>query len=549
MSTTRNGKQRIVILGGGFAGIYTAIYLEKLLGSRDDFEIALVNRENYMVYQPMLAEIVSGNVGLVDTISPIRRLLKRTELYVREVEGVDLQARTVTLGQGFRPRPHVVHYDHLVLATGSVTDFRGMPGMPEHAMPFKNLADAIHLRNHLIHILEQAAIETDPDLRKQLLTFVVAGGGFSGTEVVGEMNDFVRHVAKTYPKIDVGDIRVVLVHMGPRVLDREMSEELGVYATNILRKRGVEVMLNTVLTAASPEGAILANGDRLRTKTLVSTVPASPNPVIERLGVPKDRGKVKTDLQMQVEGTTNLWAIGDCALIPDPAGGGFCPPTAQHAIREANVAAHNIVASIRGTERTTFDFKGLGKLGLLGRHTAVAEMFGVKLSGLPAWLVWRAVYWSKLPGLDRKLKTAVSWFMDLLVQPELVQLRVGDMRGVAQAHFEPGDVVFHQGDLGDSLYIILQGEAEVVREDGGDGRVIARLGSGEYFGEMALLNENTRGATVRAAQPMDVLILRKGDFSALVANLPDLRQSFEGVMVRRQQNTREAPEREPAGVE
>ncbi|HTE20929.1 MAG TPA: FAD-dependent oxidoreductase, partial [Armatimonadota bacterium] len=234
MAAAAGEKKRVVILGGGFAGVYTAMYLEQKLGDRDDVEIALVNRENYLVYQPMLAEVVSGNVGILDTISPIRRLVKRTDLYVRDVQAVDLEAQTVTLSQGFRPRPYVIHYDHLVLATGSVTDFRGMPGLPEHAMPFKTLADAIHLRNHLIHVLEQAAIETDPELREQLLTFVVAGGGFSGTEVVAELNDFVRHVAKTYRKIDPKQIRVVLLHTGERVLDKEVSKDLSIYATEIL---------------------------------------------------------------------------------------------------------------------------------------------------------------------------------------------------------------------------------------------------------------------------------------------------------------------------
>ena len=542
-------KKRVVILGGGFAGVYTAMYLEQKLGAADDVEIALVNRENYLVYQPMLAEVVSGAVGILDTISPIRRLIKRTDLYVRDVQAVDLENQTVTLSQGFRPRPYVIHYDHLVLATGSVTDFRGMPGLPEHAMPFKTLADAIHLRNHVIHVLEQAAIETDPELRRELLTFVVAGGGFSGTEVVAELNDFVRHVAKTYRKIDPTQIRIVLLHTGERVLDREVSKELSIYATEILQKRGIELLLKTRLKAASADAAILQDGKRIPTKTLVSTVPASPNPIIETLSLPKDRGKLKADRQMQVEGTSNTWALGDCALIPNAAGDGFCPPTAQHAVRMAKTTAHNIAASLRGGQRETFNFEGLGKMGLLGHHSAVAELpGGIKLSGFLAWVIWRSVYWMKMPGLDRKLKVAISWATDLLLPPDLVQLKLADSRAVAQAHFEPGEAVFHQGDLGDSLYIILRGEAEVVREDGDAQKVLARLGPGEYFGEMALLNEQTRGATIRCATALDVLSLHKGDFSQLVANLPDLRHSFDSVMAKRMASTQEAVAREENGA-
>jgi NADH dehydrogenase len=527
-------KTRIVILGGGFAGLYTAMHLESLLAGNSHVEISLVNRENYFVFQPMLAEVISGSIGILDTVSPIRRLLKRTNLYVRDVVGVDLQNKSVTLSAGFRPRPLVLPFDHLVLALGTVTDFRGMPGLYEHALPFKNLADALRLRNHLIGVLEEAAIESDPELRRQLLTFVVAGGGFSGVEVVAELNDFVRGIARRYRQLDPQQIRVVLVHSGARILERELDENLGLYAQNILKKRSVEILLNDRLKTASPDAAVLKSGTRIPTKTLVSTVPASPHPLIESLGLPKDRGRLKTDLFMQVEGCADVWALGDCALVPSPTGDGFCPPTAQHATRQAAVAAHNIVAAIHGGEKCKFEFTGLGKMGALGHHSAVAEMFGgVRLSGFPAWLLWRTVYWWKLPGLDRKLKVGIAWLLDLLIPPESVQLRLGTAGGVVQAHYEPGEPVFRQGDLGDALYIILTGEAEVVRESDGREQVLARLGAGEYFGEMALLENTTRNATVRCTKPMDVLTLRQADFSALMANIPDLRKSFEGVMARR----------------
>src|SRR5574341_279621 len=196
--------------------------LESLLGSQDNFEITLVNRENYFVFQPMLPEVISGSIGILDTVSPIRRLLPKTRLIVRDVEAVDLQQKTITLSQGFRPRPYLLNYDYLVFALGNVTDFRGMVGLAEHALPFKNLADAIFLRNHVIHVLEEASIESDPELRQQLLTFVIAGGGFSGVEVCAELNDFVRNAAKHYPGIDQTDIRVVLLHSGERILDREV---------------------------------------------------------------------------------------------------------------------------------------------------------------------------------------------------------------------------------------------------------------------------------------------------------------------------------------
>src|SRR3954469_22973096 len=198
----RGQRSRIVVLGGGFAGIYTAMVLEKAMDGRDDFEIVLVNKENYFVFQPMLPEVISGSIGMLDVVSPIRRLLPRTDLHVREVEAIDIEARTIVCSPGFRAHPHVIPYDHLVLAMGSVTDFRGLRGLPEHAFPFKNLGDALALRNHVIRVLDEASIERDDEAaRRQLLTFVVAGGGFSGVEVVAELNDFVRAVARSYRQI------------------------------------------------------------------------------------------------------------------------------------------------------------------------------------------------------------------------------------------------------------------------------------------------------------------------------------------------------------
>jgi NADH dehydrogenase len=531
-------QKRVVILGGGFAGVYTAMHLERLLRARPDVEVVLVNRENYFVFQPMLPEIISGSIGILDTVSPLRRLLPRTTLYVRDVEAIDLVGKTVTLSHGFRPRPQTLQYDHLVIALGTVTDFRDMPGLHEHALPFKNLADALQLRNHVIHVLEEAAVETDPELRQQLLTFVVAGGGFSGVEVVAEVNDFVRRIAKLYQRIRPEELRVVLVHSGEMILDKELPRDLSLYAQTILQKRGVELRFKNRLRAATPDAAVLATGERIPTKTLVSTVPSTPHPLILTLDLPKEKGKIKSDCFLQVEEHPGVWALGDCARVPNPSGTGFAPPTAQHAIRQAKAAARNIAAALGVGSRKPYDFEGLGKMGALGYRNAVMDVLGIKQSGFLAWLVWRSVYWWKLPGFDRKLKVGLAWFLDLLIPPEIVQLKLGTSQGVVQAHFEPGEAVFHQGELGDALYIILRGEAEVVREENGSQRVLARLGAGEYFGEMALLNEKTRGASVRCVQPLDVLILRKGDFKALVANLPDLRKGFEAVMEKRMSQLR-----------
>ncbi len=524
-------RKRIVILGGGFGGVYTAKYLEKELGGRDDFEIVLINKENYFVFQPMLPEVISGTIGLLDTVNSIRRLLPKTTLHVREVEGIDLENRIIITSPGFRPHAHKISYDYLVMALGNVTDFRGLRGLPEHALPFKNLADAIYLRNHIIRALEEAAIETDDlELRKQLLTFVVAGGGFSGIEVVAEINDFVRGVARNYKGIDPAEIRVVLLHSQARILP-EVSEKLALFAQKILSKRGVELRLQTRLEAATGEEAILQDGEKISTRTLVSTVPSSPHPIIEMLDLPKGKNsRLIADPYLAVEGAPNIWALGDCAQIPDPSGQGFSPPTAQHAIRQAKTVAHNIVAAMRGGEKRAFGFKGLGKMGALGHRSAVAEIFGMNISGFLAWWMWRTIYLMKMPGWGRRLKVATSWTLDLFLPAELVQVRFDRSAGLLQEHFEPGETIFQQGDLGDRIYMIINGQAEVVRREEAEEQILAQLGPGEFFGEMALLNQSERMATVRCTAPLDAVSLPKREFGLLTAYLPQLRDNLTSVM-------------------
>lgn len=524
-------RKRILVLGGGFAGVYTAQHLERALAERDDFEIVLVNRTNSFVFQPMLPEVISGSIGLVDVVSPIQRLLPRTMLHVREVESVDLERRVVSTSPGFRPHAHAIEYDHLVLALGTVTDFRGMRGLPEHALPFKDLAHALRLRDHVIRALEEAAIERhDPELRRELLTFVVAGGGFSGVEVVAELNDFVRRVARGHRGLDPAEIRVILLHSQARILP-EVSERLARFAERKLRERGVELRLGTRLEAATAEEAILAGGERIPTRTLVSTVPAFPHPLIEALDLPKAKnGRLLVDSGLRVEGREDVWALGDCASVPLPDGASFSPPTAQHAVRQAKTLADNLVAAVRGGERRAFAFSDLGKMGSLGHHSAVAEIFGVGVSGFLAWWLWRTIYLSKLPGWGRRLKVATSWTLDLFLPPELAELRLGGAGGIQSEHYEPGEFVFREGDVGDRVYVIESGAAEVLR----DGELrIAKLGPGELFGETALLRRASRNASVRCVEAMNVVGIPKREFAMLRTFFPEVAEKVESLSARR----------------
>lgn len=536
-----NGKKTIVILGGGFGGIYTAMHLEKQFKRSKDMEIVLINKENYFVYQPMLAEVVGGAVGLIDTVSSIRRLLPRTKLFVRDIDCVDIEKQTVTLLPKYSHTPTVIHYDHIVFALGNVTDFRGISGLQEHALPFKNLADSIVIRNRIIDVIECAACEKDPEVKKALLTFCIGGGGFSGTEVAAEVNDFARALAKDYPEIDRKQIRVLLVHSKDRLMERELPKSLTDYAEKLLKKRGLEIYFGKHLTTATPYEAIIDKEERIPCRTVISTVPSSPNPIIESLPLEKVKTKLPTDLFLKVKGQKNIWALGDCACIPSPTGEGFCPPTAQFAIREAKTLAHNITCEIKGGKQKQFYFKALGMLGALGHRSAVAEFFGkIRISGLFAWICWRAIYWIKLPGLDRKIKVALSWIIDTIIPIEAVQLRMMPTQGIAKLHFEKDEIIFKEGDIGDFLYIIVSGKVGVLKDKEGKEEMIATLESGEYFGEMALLNQNTRSATVKCIEPVDVLALKKSDFGALMSNLGELRQSIEKTGKARKQSLKKA---------
>ena len=526
-------KTRILILGGGFGGVYAAIGLEKHFGRDPDVEIGLVSRENYLVFQPMLPEVISGSIGITETITPIRRLCPRTTLYTRTIESIDLERRRVTTGAGFGARPCALEYDHLVIALGNVTSFAGASGLAEHALPFKYLGDALALRNRIIHVLEEADIESDPVARRALLTFVVAGGGFSGVEVVAELNDFVRRAATSYRRIPPAEIRVVLLHAGSLILP-ELPADLGRFAQRLLAKRGVELRLDTKLHGATAEAAILSSGERIPARTVVSTVPAAPNPLVSMLPCRNERGRVVVDEYLQIPDYPGVWAVGDCAFILDPDTGQPCPPTAQHAIREGRCVADNVAAAVRGTARRVFHFHTLGKMGSLGHRSAVAEVFGVKLSGFLAWWLWRTVYLMKLPGLDRKVRVAADWTLDLVLPPDIVQLKTDRALSMRREHFEPGEVVFREGDRGDRLYVVMDGEVEVTKRQPDASEVTLRkLGPGECFGEIALVSDSPRTATVRTMRGVDVLAVDRDAFHALFGSFPPLRGFVEGLIAER----------------
>ena len=412
-------RKRVVILGGGFGGLYTAIEMERLIGRDSDIEVTLVNRDNFFLFTPMLHEVAASDLDMTHIVNPIRKLLKRVQFFQGDVERISLERKVVEVSHGVDGHHHELEYDHLILGFGNITNFYDLPGLGQHALTMKSLGDAIFLRNRLIQNMEEADFECS-SARKSLLTIVIAGGGFAGVETIAAVNDFLRDAVPFYKNLAERDLRLVLIHSGAVILP-ELSEKLGVYAQEKLKQRGVEIRLNTRVLAYRNGGVELSDGSSIPTKTLVWTAGTAPHPILSAVPFEKDRGKIATNEYLEVPAWPGVWAVGDCASIPDPRTGKPYPPTAQHALRQGRVLARNVCAAVRGGTKKPFVFSTLGQLAAIGKRTGVAQMFGFKFSGFIAWWLWRTVYLSKLPRFEKKCRVALDWTLDLMFTKDLVQ--------------------------------------------------------------------------------------------------------------------------------
>ena len=426
-------KTQIVILGGGFGGISTARNLERLFGADPRVAVTLVSDNNALLFTPMLAEVAGSSLEPTHISSPLRTILHRTDVVRGRVVRIDLDERQVLLADDVNPSGSTstatreLTFDHLVLSLGSLPNYFGMQNVEAQAYPFKTLLDAIAIRNRVIDIFERADREPDPAMRREMLAFVIAGGGFAGVELAGALNDFGRGILPYYPGLSSKDLNIILVHAGDRILP-ELSKGLASYALERMTARGVKFILEKRLADAGLGSVVLNSGEVIPCQTLVWTAGSEPSPLLRTLSLELDgRGAVIVDSSLAVPGHPGLWAVGDCASITD-ATGRPCPPTAQFALREARQAAYNIHANLRGRPAKPFRFKSLGALCVVGHQTACAELkapFGrkttVRFSGLIAWLMWRGVYLCKLPGVERKVRVLVDWVMDLFFPRDIVQ--------------------------------------------------------------------------------------------------------------------------------
>jgi NADH dehydrogenase len=523
---------RIVIVGGGFAGIETASRLGRLLKGDDAVKVVLVSSENYFLFQPLLPEVVACSIEPSHIINPIRHLCRFIQYRWGTVDTIDLQAQQLTLLGTDTTKPQLLSYDHLVLCLGQVIGSSTVPGMNEHALSLKTLGDAFQLRNHILSRLEEAEITDDDEARRKLLTFVTIGGGFSGVETAAAINDLLKDVSAFYPRARATGYRSILIHAGDRILG-ELDSDLAEFAQRKLKARGVEVRLKTRVNEITRDRVVLGDGQAISTGSVISTVGNVPHPLVGKLGLPQERGRILVDECLRVRGFRTLWALGDAASVPDVHKGGVCPPTAQYAVRQGKQCARNVLAVIQGRSPAPFRYKGRGQLAVVGKHCGIAQIGKWKLSGVGAWLLWRTVYFMKLPGLRCRVRVAMDWILDLLFPRDITKVEVHRTDVLQRAHFTQGEIIIRQGDVADCFYLIESGQVEIVKEVPGQVSECLRVCSaGDTFGEVAILRNAARTATVRCLTAVDVLKFSRQNFVTMFGGYKAFRSQIQEAMQR-----------------
>ncbi|MGA7639555.1 MAG: FAD-dependent oxidoreductase [Candidatus Acidiferrales bacterium] len=513
---------RVVIVGGGFAAVKFAETLrKKLRGS--ECEILLFNRENHMVFHPLLADVAGASINADAAVAPLRQMLPGVECRTERVQRIDLPASEIEFDSASGALARL-HYDHVVVACGAESNLGIIPGMTEHAFAFKVMRDAIDLRQHIVRQMENAEAASELDRRRWYLSIIIVGAGFSGAEVAGEINELVRSSTRFYRNFRKEDVKVTLVHSQDQILP-EVAPKLRAFAQKRMEKAGITVLMNSRAVAATHEGVQLQDGRMLAGATIVCTIGTTISPIVERLNVPKERGRIRTVPDMRIEGQTSAWAIGDCAFIVNAFDNKPSPTTAQFAERQGRQAALNLVRILRSEPAQPFRFKALGQLCSIGGYEAVAEMLGMRISGFPAWLAWRAVYLFKLPTWSRRIKVALDWAWDVLFPRDLSFLSTDTTQQITRAYYRPGDFIHRRGELAQVFSIIEEGEVEVLQttEESPEAKVIAILGKGDFFGEEALLAGRPHETSVRARTVVRLGQVGSALFSQMTGSFAPLR--------------------------
>lgn len=514
----------VAIIGGGFAGVYCAQALVKQMQGAG-LRVGIIASENHMVFQPMLPEVAGGSLSAQHVVNPIRMICQEAEVLKGEVTSIDLTARLLTLtGGSFTPKV-TVGFTHIMLAPGAGVDLSRIPGMSEHAFQMRTVGDAMKLRAAIIGRMEEANLLTHSAERKQLLSFVVVGGGYSGVETAGQIQDLIAGVLRYYENIMPDEPSVTLVHSGERLLGM-LSESLGTYTGDCLAKMGVKILFKCRVRAVTARTVQLSDGSSHAASIVICTVGNAPHPLITTLGsagtLPVEKGKIIVEPTGRAKGLENVWSAGDCSLFPKKDGG-TCPETAQFAMRQGVVVGKNIAAQILGKPLKPFTFTGLGELATIGHRKAVAQVMGLRFSGLIAWFMWRSIYLMKLPGLDRKLRVMAEWTFELFFPRDINLLTPSFSSPLGEMHLEPGDMLFRSGEPAQSLYAVKKGRVDIMDASG---QLVKSAGPGEHFGERALLSDGIWRFDAIAREPSELVAIDGGTFKTLVKSIGSLDTLF-----------------------
>ncbi len=499
--------KKVIIVGGGFAGVKCA----KILGASKKVQVTLFNPVNHMVFTPLLADVAGSSLNPRSITAPLRQMLKNVRCRSEKVLSLALEDKTISF-QRYDGSIGVSQYDQLVMSVGNRVDLGRVPGMVSNALPLKSVGDAIAMRQRVMERLEQADACEDELQRSWLTSFIVIGGGFSGVEVAGEINDLAQHALKYYRHISPEEIRVTLVHSRDQILP-EVTSRLRDFALERMQRNGVNFILKARASVVTRRGVELQSGKFIEGGTVVCTVGNAATELVQRLGVETEGGRIVTEPDMQVKGHRGLWAVGDCAMVPNAHDGSMAPPTAQFAERQGGQAAHNILRQVADQPTREFSFKPVGIAAGIGGRKGVAELFGVRVSGFLAFWLWRSAFLVKLPSFLQKVKVGFDWAFELVFPREISAFSSAGTQPVSRSFFAAGETIFDSHSAGRTLYALEVGECEIVHLATADQaeHVLAVVGSGELIGGHTLDSFGAGEVALKARTNIEAISLA-GDF-------------------------------------
>jgi NADH dehydrogenase len=520
---------RVVCLGGG----YTANFLAKSLRSaikKKQVQLTIIDKNNFQVFQGLVPEMVAGKIMPSTVTCPSRRIVVPAQFYNAVIESVDWINRIVTVSRTLDGQQFYIPYDHLVISLGFTDNLLSYPGLSENAFRLRMYNDSFQLRNHIPLMLELAELENDPQERRRLLTFIIAGGNYAGVEIATELVTYTKAlIKKEFRGLSKEHIQIILVHSGSNILPElgKRFPQLADYAASVVKKLGIELQCDTSLVSATPEEAITNKGEHIPTRTIISCTGTALNPLVDAWDFERNQsGRIKTDEYLNVIGQTNIWAGGDCAAIPHPKSG-TCPPLALYAMTAGKVIGKNILRNIKNEKLQPYRFTSFGDICSLSKHTGVGQLFGLPIKGFGAWLIWRVFMLCYLPTLDRRLHLLSDWFISAIVGRDIISIQDSHKLMIAKKFYEEGQAIIREGEIGNAMYFINHGVAEVVKMDKENKitTVLATLKEGSHFGEIAVFNQCKRTATVIAKTPITLLEIKRDAAEALSVAFAELKNT------------------------